>query len=213
MSVSKRWCYTINNYDPDDALVFLGTPCAYHIMGKEVGSSGTRHLQGYIIFESSKRLSGVKKIHPTAHWEIALGTTDQNVKYCSKDGDYQEVGIKPMTTQEKGLLEKERWKLILQHAKAGTLEEHDAKVYFTHYATAEKLAARYAKPKSLPKFVNVYWGATGTGKSHDAWEHAGPDAYPKSPRSIFWNGYSGQKNMIIDEFRGGIDISHILLRI
>lgn len=35
-------------------------------------------------------------------------------------------------------------------------------------------------------------------------------AYCKDPRSKFWCGYSGQANVIFDEFRGGIDVSHIL---
>lgn len=56
----------------------------------------------------------------------------------------------------------------------------------------------------------VYYGPTGSGKSRRAWEEAGEDAYAKDPRSKFWCGYRGQENVIIDEFRGGIDISHIL---
>lgn len=35
-------------------------------------------------------------------------------------------------------------------------------------------------------------------------------AYPKDPRTKFWDGYSGQKHVVIDEFRGDISISHIL---
>lgn len=210
MSQSKRWCYTLNNYDPDDALSMLGIPCTFHIMGKEVSSTGTSHLQGYIIFENNKRLNGVKKIQPSAHWEVARGTTEDNVKYCSKDGDYEVVGTKPLSKVEIGQKERERWILILQHAKQGTLEEHDPKVYYQTYSTAEKLASKYAKPKAIEKTVNVFWGATATGKSYDAWMQSGPDTFVKDPRSKFWYGYSGQKNMIIDEFRGGIDISHML---
>jgi len=36
------------------------------------------------------------------------------------------------------------------------------------------------------------------------------DAYSKDPRSKFWCGYIGQRNIVIDEFRGGIDLSHML---
>lgn len=35
-------------------------------------------------------------------------------------------------------------------------------------------------------------------------------AYSKDPRSKFWDGYQDQPNVVIDEFRGGIDVSHIL---
>lgn len=56
----------------------------------------------------------------------------------------------------------------------------------------------------------MFYGPTGTGKSRRAFSEAGSNAYPKDPRSKFWYGYQGQTNVIIDEFRGGIDISHIL---
>jgi len=36
------------------------------------------------------------------------------------------------------------------------------------------------------------------------------DAYPKDPRTKFWCGYQGQANVVVDEFRGGIDIGHLL---
>jgi len=58
--------------------------------------------------------------------------------------------------------------------------------------------------------VHVFWGPTGTGKSRRAWDEATLDAYPKDPRTKFWDGYNGQRNVVIDEFRGGIDISHLL---
>lgn len=56
----------------------------------------------------------------------------------------------------------------------------------------------------------MLWGPTGVGKSRRAWEEAGNDAYSKDPRTKFWCGYQGQRHIIIDEFRGSIDISHLL---
>lgn len=56
----------------------------------------------------------------------------------------------------------------------------------------------------------VLWGPTGTGKSRTAWKLAGMGAYPKDPRTKFWDGYRDQTNVVIDEFRGAIDLSHIL---
>jgi len=38
-----------------------------------------------------------------------------------------------------------------------------------------------------------------------------PDAYIKEPRTKWWNGYLGEKEVIIDDFGpGGIDINHLL---
>ena len=56
----------------------------------------------------------------------------------------------------------------------------------------------------------VYVGPTGTGKSHRAWSEAGPTAYSKCPRTKWWTSYQGEANVVIDEFRGVVDISHIL---
>lgn len=73
----------------------------------------------------------------------------------------------------------------------------------------------------MERQVFVYTGPTGTGKSRRAWEEGGINSYPKDPRSKFWCGYRSQECVIIgkyvsdvlltlDEFRGGIDISHLL---
>lgn len=56
----------------------------------------------------------------------------------------------------------------------------------------------------------VFWGPTGTGKSRTAWKLAGLSAYPKDPRTKFWDGYRGQSDVVVDEFRGAIDLSHLL---
>lgn len=34
--------------------------------------------------------------------------------------------------------------------------------------------------------------------------------YIKNPRTKWWDGYQGEANVIIDEFRGSIDVSYLL---
>lgn len=65
-------------------------------------------------------------------------------------------------------------------------------------------------PVAVERTVHVFWGGTGLGKSRRAWDEAGLDAYPKDPRTKFWDGYRGQHHVVIDEFRGGIDVAHLL---
>lgn len=62
----------------------------------------------------------------------------------------------------------------------------------------------------MVRSCKVFWGATGTGKSRRAWEEASFSAYAKDPRTKFWDGYENQANVVLDEFRGGIDIAHLL---
>lgn len=51
------------------------------------------HLQGYIKFTKQLRITGVKKIHHTAHWEVARGSPVKNIPYCKKNGDFIGRGI------------------------------------------------------------------------------------------------------------------------
>jgi len=63
---------------------------------------------------------------------------------------------------------------------------------------------------AVEREIYCFWGRTRTGKSRRAWEEAGIDAYPKGPTSIYWDGYDGQKHVVMDEFRGKIGIEHML---
>lgn len=212
MAQGKCWCFTLNNPVQADHEDLAALDCVYLVYGDELApTSGTPHLQGYVVFSKNKRFSAVKNLlSPRYHLELAKGSTEQNVAYCTKDGWVTERGTKPLSKKEIGQNERERWKEIIRHAKEGTLEEYDPKVYYSTLNTAQKLQAQYQKPVGITKRVRVFYGPTQTGKSFSAWSQLGPDAFAKDPRSKFWYGYHGQTKMIIDEFRGGIDISHML---
>ncbi len=51
----------------------------------------------------------MKKINARAHWGATKGSIDQNVEYCSKEGCFEERGIKPLNKKRKGEMEKETW--------------------------------------------------------------------------------------------------------
>lgn len=82
---SKYWCFTWNNY-PENWLEQMEQVKCLWIVGKEVGESGTPHLQGYLELQTKARWSefGLPK---TIHWEKRKGTREDNIRYCAKDGD------------------------------------------------------------------------------------------------------------------------------
>lgn len=95
-------------------------------------------------------------------------------------------------------------------AQQGRINEIDSQVYICHYNSLKRIAVDNMTAPEIERQVFVFFGPTRTGKSRRAWQEAGLDAYPKDPMSKFWDGYNGQKHVVIDEFRGGINISHIL---
>ena len=97
---SSRWCFTINNpsdQDRTDVADFLSSgDVTYGVVGREVGESGTPHLQGFVILVSSQRLSFLRRrLSVRGHYERALGTSNQAAAYCKKDGDFDEFGTFP----------------------------------------------------------------------------------------------------------------------
>jgi len=54
------------------------------------------HVQGFCVFDTNKRLTAVKKVHATAHWELMKGKLEDSEKYCSKE-DSRVPGTFPKT--------------------------------------------------------------------------------------------------------------------
>ena len=74
-------------------------------------------------FSKNKRFSAVKNLlSPRYHIELAKGSTEQNVAYCTKDGWVTERELSHSSKKQIGQNERERWKEIIRHAKEGTLK-------------------------------------------------------------------------------------------
>jgi len=96
MSRSRAWCFTLNNYTDAEIEHLGGLDCRYLVYGKEVGESGTPHLQGYVVFVNPCTMAACKtKISPRAHLEKARGSHAEAATYCKKDQDFFEKGELP----------------------------------------------------------------------------------------------------------------------
>lgn len=85
---SKQWCFTYNNYDIEkDVPIILdilsNNNCKY-VFQEETGESGTRHLQGSIIFENKVRPMSLFKLFSSIHWEKTKDLK-ASLKYCCKE--------------------------------------------------------------------------------------------------------------------------------
>lgn len=87
----KYWCFTLNNYSEEEMehleQTFREMKIKYGF-GKEIGDNGTPHLQGWI--ESTSRIRPTEKFkNKRIHWEKTKGNREQNITYCSKQGNYK----------------------------------------------------------------------------------------------------------------------------
>lgn len=101
MSRALHWCFTVNNYtdanvDHVSSLVGEGGgDVTFVIFGKEVGESGTPHLQGFISFKTRKRLQQVQTLFGcNPHLEVSRNVP-KSIAYCEKDSDVYEFGTRP----------------------------------------------------------------------------------------------------------------------
>lgn len=139
----KHWCFTLNNYGPHDEERFRDNwSYSYLIMGKEVGANGTRHLQGYVAFETKIRLAQCKALDGRIHWEGARGNPKQNREYCSKEGDFREYGTLPKTGGE---VEQDKWKHIINLAKDG-----DNDTFMEEYPKHSEIHAQQFDIRAFP---------------------------------------------------------------
>lgn len=228
MQRGRRWCFTWNNYDEEEALNKLTLIqragwARRIVVGREVApSTGTHHLQGYIHYAKVFRLSQVKSdLNQSVHLELAKGSEAQNIQYCSKEGNllmdwahqaYNEQSVEKRLAKKQDKQEETRE--ILDSYLKMTSEQFEAIYPYQAFHWANKLRdwriSHTAKldPWSGNLHVKNYWiwGEPGCGKSR--WARNVTDDYPSYPKNLnkWWDGYdpSSHKSIIIED----IDPTH-----
>jgi len=196
MSRNHNYCFTHNNYEGTE--MEDNVDCQYIIYGKEVSSTGTPHLQGFIRFKREKSLSAAINALPGCHVEIAK-CLNEAIEYCKKDGVFTERGKRPMTQSEKGETNIQRYKRAKTAAIEGRFDDIDPDIYIRHYSTLKKINTEHQTPPApLSVLKNEWiWGPPGSGKSSLALKE-NPDHYLKGLNK-WWDGYNGQPVVIVDD--------------
>jgi len=174
----------------------------------ERGAGGFLHWQIVANFRQPARLAAVRAIFGNHHAEATRSAAA--LDYVWKEdtripGTQFELGERPLNRASSA-----DWDAVRTSARNNQLDAIPADIYVRNYSNLKRIAVDHMEPVAIVREVFVFWGRTGTGKSRRAWAESGLDAYPKDPRSKFWDGYRGQDAVVVDEFRGGIDISHML---
>jgi hypothetical protein len=210
---ATAWMFTINNPTPaDDPNLWEGV--SYAKWQLEKGELGTLHYQGYVEFDKQKRLSGAKKINGRAAWYMRGGSQQQAIDYVSKAETYEgpggEIGEKAPGQGARSDLQ-----LMCEMVKDGsTMKEvalSNMAQYVVHNRGLETLGQVIGSTYTHDDVRGIwYWGAPGTGKSHQARQDY-PDAYLKS-QSKWFCGYAGETAILLDDLDklGGDKLGHYL---
>jgi len=221
---ARRWCFTLNNYSDEERASLLDSfsdtgraqqSIQYVCIGYEVGDSGTPHVQGFLCFKRPISLLAVKRIPgmQRCHLETCKGSVQQNRDYCSKDGDFHEFGTVPEQGKRSDL---ERVAALVNEGKDPLTISEECPVEFIKFhkgiSALMSLRSGYRQWKTE---VYWYWGPTGTGKSREAFAKAmdAESFYVKDPSNKWWDGYNGQKVVVIDDFRRDFCTFSFLLRL
>lgn len=198
---NKYWCFTLNNYTDDEEKTIQSIDCQYLIYGKEVGESGTPHLQGYIEFSRKRGFGAVKRMFPgRTHLEVRRGTASEAAEYCRKSD------VAPYEFGEISRGQGARTDLDALHTdlKNGKRLAEIRDDHFGNYLKYHKAISNYVlhneQPRDFETEVRVYWGKTGTGKTRRAFEEF-PTAY-FHPGGPWFDGYEGDECVIFDDFGG-----------
>lgn len=180
---SKFWVFTKNNYTDMDILLldelFTSGYFTYLIYGKEIGASGTRHLQGYIELSLRNRFSQVKAKLPGYYIATRRGTAEQAAEYCIKeDENYLQRGTRSRSEQGRRKDLERVASLVKDNASIRQIAQEEPEAFIKYhkgivalknilcpeYETTEFTEKRYNKDHDWSK-TQIFLGPTNCGKT------------------------------------------------
>ena len=205
---SRGWCFTINNYTDDELnhLSKVGSDlnqCVYLVFGKEVSSTGTPHLQGFLYCKTKKSFKQAKGLlSDRAYVDASRGTPQEASDYCKKDGLVTEYGTCPMQGKRTDL--DNVAKLVIEGASIASVAETFPTTFIKYSRGIRELKLAVTKPYLRTAHCGIWLvGEPGCGKSHYAQTNY-PNAYKKAMNKWF-DGYAGEKEIILED----LDCNHL----
>lgn len=148
---------------------------------EECPTTGRLHWQLFVAFTKNQRIGGVRSKLCGCHWEPSRSQAAELYVWKEDtrvEGTQFEIGGRPLKRNSQA-----DWGQVLSIAKTGILDDIPPDIYIRYYRSLCAIASDHAACPGVEKTVNVFYGATGTGKSRRAWAEGGVEAYSKDPRS------------------------------
>lgn len=202
----KKFTFTLNNYIPAEESAIRAYAekfAAFAVIGRETGENGTPHLQGFINRKSVTRLTTVKKAMPRAHIEIAQGSDQQNLTYCSKQDSSPFIVGEPQRAGKRNDLEEAC--TLVQSGATMTEVAAECPVAYVKFAKGLQQLAERSQPErdpDTPPVVLWLWGASGVGKTRFAYDYMSKKSIYIKDSTQWWDNYQHQYCILVDDFDG-----------
>jgi len=165
------------------------------------------HFQGYLELTSPQRLAALKKHWcETAHYESRKGTRDQARDYCRKadtrDPEFQtvEFGEWEYPKGQGSRTDLQAWTDLISKFPLAEACQVMPVMMLRFPNGSRTLKNLMILPRTKLTTMIVYWGVPGSGKSYAAASISSASCFWKSPDNRWWDGYEGQKTVILDDF-------------
>lgn len=161
---------------------------------------------------------------------LRYGQASDMTRYCQKDGVYWECGEPPRRTLAQQAEDRRQIASLMIDYVKDSLQDNpwvaltdlprDQANWVCRNMSAFRMLRSEAQAKSCqedkPVSVHLYWGPTGTGKSHQARAacvaHGATPVYSHNFKRFgtdWWSGYQGQSAVVFEEFDpSSCDIDH-----
>ena len=231
----SRAMITINNPDFTDVTMLKNMDYSFIVGGYEhAPTTGTRHIQAYVEFNSKKRFNTIKRACPKARIDKAKGHPADCAGYCQKgnvsdkpDEGWRKYDDAPHDTFQVAI-ERDGELMDFMPGKRNDLNDvkdailsgdttvkkimlNDPMMYHQYGRTLEKIQdlvdSRWKRTE--PCKIEWRYGPTKTGKTEAALgennKDYDPDIHFIWPRDGDWcDMYDGHDEIIINDFRGNI---------
>ena len=212
MPSSQDYMFTLWQVSEDDRVRLLELPkngvVKFIVFQRESApSTGRLHFQGFIRMRVRSSMRTVKQVlcSGDAHLEPRKGSVQQAYDYATKEATRQEgpwqAGKLPELSNS-NTLEEVSSALVEGSIDLEAVARQNPSLFVRHHRGLRALLEVVRKPVSRSPRVVCIVGPPGTGKSY--WAHnAYPEAYRFGGTRGYWDGYSGQRAVIFDDFHGG----------
>jgi hypothetical protein len=216
-SRGRRWVFTLNNYTADDEnrLNSLHDGIAkYLVYGRETAATGTPHLQGFIIFNDSRRFNNVREtLGSRCHIEQSRGSNIDASEYCKKDGDFVEYGQLPSAGGTRTDLS-EAIEFLQECRDMDSFKQQYAREYIKYPRGFNTLLTYPERDPDTPPTVWWIFGRSGIGKTRYVYARERGVPIWTSIGDLNWfEGYHQQPVTLLDDFRGSNCKFSYLLRL